>query len=105
MRPPRAGVSDPDAAEQTADGPMPRRKGQDGGDRDPAQDSAKCAGSEHQRVERVGQPQDSRADWMPLGLIGVEQTRRSGPADRLGQLSTEVHGITDTGVHALAAER
>jgi hypothetical protein len=42
---------------------------------------------------------------MPLGLIGVEQTRRSGPADRLGQLSTEVHGITDTGVHALAAER
>jgi len=43
------------------------------------------------------------ADRMPFSVVGVEEALGGGLVDHLGQLPSQVHGVLDAGLHALAA--
>ena len=49
--------------------------------------------------------EDARADWMALGVVGVEQAVGRGALDDLRQLPAEVHRVLDAEVQALAPDR
>ena len=68
--------------------------------------------SSHQRIlgqeqsgAQMSSPQHAPCNRMPLGLIGVEQTRRGLISRRQRQLPAEIEGILDPHVHPLTTDR
>ena len=61
--------------------------------------------AEEQQALRLGVHQQAFTDRMPLGVVAVQQFRWRPAVHGGGQLPTEIDGVLDARVHALAAGR
>jgi hypothetical protein len=59
----------------------------------------------HGRHLSAGPVQDGGADGVALDGVGVEEAIGRGAVQGSGELSAEVHGVADTEVEFLAAQR
>ena len=71
---------------------------------DVAQGVGTRVGAGEHGLRHVG-VQHAGGDRVPLGVVGIKQAVRRCPADDLGQLPSQVHGVLHAGVEALPAYR